>query len=343
MEEWIQSSGNQAARLFRPLSQWMQESMDAVRGFFGGLTDLQIVVLILLINGVVVALYLLTHLTKRRWKKGLLLCAFMLAVPIVGPLYLLLAELIQTIQKLSGNREVNMKELSFDQRRVQMILDANVEKERNMVPLEEALIVSNRFDKRTTFLEVLKGEDWDVLGVIRGAVDSWDAEIAHYAAAYMTDMITRVKERESVLRKTFEENPTPESAEAYVRHLCHALETGVFEGVEKRRYLERLERGVLWQMENAPQACLVQDMASLARQWIKMGNMDSAKRWIDRVYPRRDEDLDAFKVSAMYEYCCHDRAALMELLDGVHGSALMLDGEALDWIRYFEHPTQMQA
>ncbi len=330
------SDNEAAARRLQPFAVWVRHCVNAVRDFFQGMSDFEIVRLILLINLIVVALYLLFHLWKKRWKKGLLLSVFMLAMPVVGPLYLLFGELLQAIQKLFGNRTVSMEELSFDQSRVRMILDADVEKERNVVPVEEALLVSDKQDKRVRFLEILKQKQTEPLSTIRSAVENEDSEIAHYAAAYVTDTISRVKEREMTLRKAFEENPTLENCEAYTQHLRKAMEMNVFEGAEWRRYLERLEQSYFWQNEKTSRPCSVRDMAGIARQWMKLGDIQSAGRWIDRLRPRCYEDLDAFKACAVYDYRRGDRADLMELLENVRGSALELDSEALDWIRFFD-------
>lgn len=316
--------------------------MVSVQDFLENLNDLQIVGLILLLNAIAAVIYLLFKLWKRQWKAGLLLCVFMLATPVVGPLNLLLAEMMVSVQKLFSDREINMEDLSFDQRRVRVILDADMEKERNVVPVEEMLIVSDKSSKRETFLEALKEEQAGSLGVIRNAIEDQDMEIAHYAATYVADTITRAKERERTLRETFEADLTRESCDAYTRYLQSVLEKGIFDGVERRRYLAKLEQAYLWQLENSSQSCSIQTMTGIARQWMKMGDMDGAKQWIDRVRSRCYEDLDAFKVCAAYDYHCHDRAALMELLEKVRSSALELDSEALDWIRFFQKPAEAE-
>lgn len=328
------------AQRLRPFAEWVRGIVDAIQAFFAGLSDVQIVQLILLINAVIVAVYLLSHLTRRRWKKGLLLSVFMLAMPVVGPLYLLLGELFQSVQKLFGDRWISTEELSFDQTRVRMILDADVEKDRDVVPVEEALLVSGQSSRREAFLETIKEKNDGAMGIIRGAVESQDAEIAHYAAAYVTDTLTRVKDRESTLRKAFEDKPTPENCIRYTSHLREALHMGVLEGTEKRQFVERLEQSFLWQLENDPSACDMMGITLLAREWMKLGEPDRAKPWIERVQPQCYEDLQAFKVCAVYHYGRHDRAALMALLEQVHGSSLELDSEALEWVRFFERPAE---
>lgn len=306
------------------------------RECFRTVYDFRLIVLILLINTFLTVMYLIIHLRKHQWKKGLLLSIFMLLVPVVGPLYLMLGELLRAIQMSFGDLDINMAELSFSKKRIPQVVEADTEKERNVVPLEEALLVSGRNDKRQTFMEAVKGGSVDDLNVIRDAVADHDPEIAHYAASYMTDMLARVKGRESTLRSAFENNMTVLTCDNYMRHLRHALSMGIFEGAEHRKYLERLENAYLWKLENAPQDCAVWDMTVLMRQWLLLHDMDKAKQWFAQIRPRCYEDLDALKACATYYYSSHNRDALLEILSEVCSSPLELDNEALEWIRFFE-------
>lgn len=320
----------------RPFTRWIQNCPNSIQNFFHDMSDRKIVGLILLINLIIVVAYLIAHLSRKRRKKGALLSLFMLSMPIVGPMYLLSAELLQALQKPFGDRDVDMKELSFDQSRIRQITAADEEKDRNVVPVEEALIISDRSDKRETFLQMIKEDDVESLHVVRTAVEDRDPEIAHYAASYLTDMFTRVKEKEASLHKTFEDEPTPQTCGTYARYLRDLLAKNLFEGMEQRRYLERLDDAYLWLLEHSPQNCSIGDMTALARLWLDQNNTEKAGQWIERIRPRCYEDLDAFKVCAIYYYRCGDRDALMDLLQRVRGCALELDSEALEWIRFFE-------
>lgn len=292
----------------------------------------------LMANAAAAALCLLVLLCRGQWKKGLLLFAFMLAVPGAGPLYLLLGQAAALVQGLFAGEAPDLDALSFDQHRVRVILDADVQKERNVVPMEETLILSGRSSRREDFLSALKQEREGALGTIRGAVENPDQEIAHYAASYMAGLTARVKERERVLRRVFEADPGRDSCEAYARHLRDALEKGVFEGTERLRYLQRLEQAYLWQMEKTPSGCPAGSMAAMARLWLGLGDTQAAGAWIGRLRPWRYASLEAFKACAAYEFRRGDRDALAALLEGVRASSLELDGEALGWIRFFTPP-----
>lgn len=325
-----------SAQTLHPFDQLVRNGSD----FFHAMSDREIVGLILLINLAIALIYLIVQLARRRWKKGLLLSVFMLAAPVVGFMYLLLAELLHVLAKPFGDRDVSTKELSFDQTRARQILEADTEKGRDLVPMEEALIISGKHNKRNTFMEMIKGDEVESLGVVREAVENEDTEIAHYAASYMSDMYARVKQQEAALRKAFEEKPTPEACYEYVNQVRNAVNMELFDGVEQRKFLERLDKAYLWQMEHAPKSPAIEDMTSMARCWMKLNDMDQAKRWIDRILPHCYDDLGAFKICATYYFHCHDSEKLLELLTKVRSSKLELDNEALEWLRFFDPSNQ---
>lgn len=322
----------------RPFLQWIQNCLNEIQVFFHAMDDRKVIELILAINVMIIVVYMIIHLLKRQWKKGILISVFMLSMPIVGPMYLLFGEILHALQKVFGDRNVSLEELSFNKSRVRLIPEADAERERNIVPLEEALLVSGRNEKRQALLDMIKGEEIDDLGAIRRAVADQDPEIAHYAASYVADLLTSAKAKEASLRKEFEDKQTAKTCDDYVRHLRFALELGLFEGMERRRYLGRLEAAYLWKLDHDPQNCTVEDMAALMRQWMQIHDMEKAAQWFERIRPMCYENLDAFKACAIFYYSSQDRDALLDLLSEVRGSALILDSEALEWIRFFSSP-----
>ena len=53
---------------------------------------------------------------------------------------------------------------------------------RNVVPLEEAIRISDKKNKRALLLNVIKGDVQESLASISLALNNEDSEVAHYAA-----------------------------------------------------------------------------------------------------------------------------------------------------------------
>ena len=106
--------------------------------------DLLIIIILLVINLIAALCYLLFHLKKKERKKGLINFCTFLVFPIVGFVYMGLSELIKMILFRTRQRDINYDELSFGKTRMKLVQDIDVDKSLNSVPLEEALLMSNK-------------------------------------------------------------------------------------------------------------------------------------------------------------------------------------------------------
>lgn len=108
----------------------------------------------------------------------------MVLCPIVGPLFFLVSHLIyMTIFR----QEVDLEDVIFSKERVKTHAKADEERERNLVPLEEALAVSDKKNLRMLMLNVIRGDLQDSLESIALALNSSDSETSHYAASVLRD------------------------------------------------------------------------------------------------------------------------------------------------------------
>lgn len=108
----------------------------------------------------------------------------MVLCPIVGPLFFLVSHLIyMTIFR----QEVDLDDVIFSKERVKTNVKADEERERNLVPIEEALAVSDKKNLRMLMLNVIRGDLQDSLESISLALNSEDSETSHYAASVLRD------------------------------------------------------------------------------------------------------------------------------------------------------------
>lgn len=304
------------------------------------MSDFQILVLLILLNLLIVEIYMLVHLRKKRRKKGMILLLFMLFMPIVGAGFLLFGELFQQLQKIFGNRIVSLEDLSFSQKRQRDIVEENVEEKLNLVPVEEALSVSGKEGRRMEFLNMIKDADESVpMKTIRRAEENSDGEIAHYAATFLSDSIARAKAEEKRLREL--RNPDTgewemETRISYIVYMEKMLRMQIFERDEQRVYLLYLD--------DACQKLLKSDslfetgsyLACLASLWLTYGDIERTGYWLRVLEPEKLSSLETFKLYARYYFSIRDWDALRSLLNEVKQSDLILDSEALEWIRFYD-------
>jgi len=118
------------------------------------------IIWILIINACLALTYFIYRgLFRRELKKAILMTVFMVFTPVVGVLFLVGSEAVNLLLFRKKDRPLDGDELSFSKKRVRMIIDDDIEKEVDRVPIDEALLISDTMNRRQMFLEVLKRPD----------------------------------------------------------------------------------------------------------------------------------------------------------------------------------------
>ena len=114
----------------------------------------------------------------------------MLLCPVVAPLFFFMTHLLyMTIFRF----QVNLEDVIFDKRRVKTQVKANEERERNVIPVEEALAVSDEKNLRMAMMNIIKGDMNESLSSVALALNSEDSESAHYAASILSDKLNEFR------------------------------------------------------------------------------------------------------------------------------------------------------
>lgn len=144
--------------------------------------DIRIFVIILAANTFAVFLYVFYFLFKKRGSKNeyLLKGLVMLICPVLGELYFFFSWLFQ---HFFFKNAIDLIDVIFSKERSTIMLNAEEEHEKNMMPLEEAIKFGDKDNVRETFLYVIKEDQKSSLGSIALALESEDSELAHYAAS----------------------------------------------------------------------------------------------------------------------------------------------------------------
>jgi hypothetical protein len=144
--------------------------------------DFRVFIRILIINALVTLVYIVFNLFrgKKRRNSFLFKSLLMLLCPIVGPVYVLFSRVLMFI---FFRKPVNLEDVIFSKERESILVNAEEEKERNIVSITDALIISGKEDSRDLLLDVIKRTPRTTLRSIAQALDSTDSELSHYAAS----------------------------------------------------------------------------------------------------------------------------------------------------------------
>ena len=148
----------------------------------------QWVAVILILNTLVALGYwLVCHLRKKE-KRGSygIRTLVMLLCPLVGPCFFFLG---WAFFKLFFRAPVDLEDVVFSKDRVKSYFKADEEKERDFVPLEEAIAVTDKDSTRTLMMEVVRRDISHSLSTISLALNSEDSEVSHYAASVLQETL----------------------------------------------------------------------------------------------------------------------------------------------------------
>ena len=207
-----------------------------------------IFVILLVLNTLAAVIYLIWYLVfkkdKDNRKQYVMNMFIMLLCPVVGILYFFLAFLKFHFIKL-GERDLS--DVEFSKKHQTSRVKADEERERNIVAVGEAILVSDQEQKRANMLNVLLGDTEEALSAIALALNSDDSEVAHYAASFLQSKMDAFREKVSRMQKMIEEgNIEDEECQDHIleliRYMNHMLKQKVFMQVEQVDYVDQMEQ-----------------------------------------------------------------------------------------------------
>ncbi len=168
----------------------------------------------------------------------------MLLCPVVGILFFAVGLLIKTV---FFRATVDLEDVIFSKERVKQTVKADEERERNIVPIQDALAVSDKTNLRHLMLNVLKGDISESLSSISLSLDGEDSETSHYAATALSLELNtfrmNVRKLQNAINKDIEENEDDttkrdEYGVALIDYMDKVLKQQVFTTVEQNYFVK---------------------------------------------------------------------------------------------------------
>lgn len=299
--------------------------------------DYRWIFLLLIVNGGVALIYFIYRgAIRKELKKAVVLTVFMLMTPIVGPVFLFLAEAVNCIFFHKHDDLLSEDELSFSKARAPLIIADDVEREINRVPIDEAMLVSDMESRRQLFLEVLKRPDADdYIQGIKSAMVQKDSEVVHYAASYITDIIAKYKEGEKNLRQICESNGDTGTLLIYIQFSRKMIKKKIFSIPEQKMYITYLLH-YMDQLYQLNKTYIDGNSIGDALSFIHEYGLEGEGKWIGIAAEIMDSDLRAAKEVLKYSFKEKDTKGFQQYIERVKASELVLDSQMLEWLRFYD-------
>lgn len=301
-----------------------------------------IFVILLILNSLAAVIYLIWYLVfkkdKDNRKQYVMNMFIMLLCPVVGILYFFLAFLKFHFIKL-GERDLS--DVEFSKKHQTSRVKADEERERNIVAVGEAILVSDQEQKRANMLNVLLGDTEEALSAIALALNSDDSEVAHYAASFLQSKMDAFREKVSRMQKMIEEgNIEDEECQDHIleliRYMNHMLKQKVFMQVEQVDYVDQMEQLCEKLFQNARSKISPECYEWILSRIMDLGEYERAEVWGYRFSEQYPDVLSAFTLRLKLYFETNQKEKFFEVMGQLRASDVLIDNRTLEMIRMIQ-------
>ena len=293
--------------------------------------------IVLLINMAVTIFYVVwSSLGRREGKKTDILMKgiVMFLCPVVGSLFFFAGVVFN---KVFFRQNVDLEDVIFSKERVKTHLRADEEREGNLVPIEEALAISDKDSLRTLVMNVVRGDVQNSLASISLALNSEDTETSHYAATVLRDALNDFRKRSQELYLQMKQDvcDAAEAACILIEYMYGVLIQEVFHEKEQQTYIDMMEEACSFLNEKYQEKLQVSYIEGLCMMLLKIKDFKRMKYWCDKSRELYPEELSTYTCYLKLYFTEGNKKDFFDELEKLKKSDIVIDRETLELIRIF--------
>lgn len=262
----------------------------------------------------------------------------MLLCPIVGIMYFLFSFIKYHFVEI-GNRDLS--DVEFSKKRHTARVKADEDRERNIVSVGEAILVSDKEKKRANMLNVLLGETDESFSAIALALDSDDSEVAHYAASFLQSKMDTFRDN---VRKTkhiidgmsIEDEECRGLILKLIKYMNHMLKQNVFTNTEQVDFVGQMETLCETLFQNTRGSLTHECYEYLIGRVMEIKEYDKVELWGNRFYEQYPDLLAAYTLRLKLYFETGRKDNFFEVLDQLRMSSVAVDNKTLELIRMIQ-------
>lgn len=309
--------------------------------------DAIIVAVIIAVNTICSLIYMLTALFRESREEALendrlptrqrcIMQGYVsLICPVVAPLYFILSSLVY---RFISDKPVKYDEISFNKERVKTIVAPDFEKELNIVPVEEALAVSDKYSLRRLMMDVLKNNRDDSLSAISLSLSSEDSETSHYAASVLMDVLSEFRKKAASLQLKLEQEKDEDGkiAVELLTYILFFLGQNVFSFFETETYTGIALSAADGLYEKDGKLISPVLMASLIESLLIIERTDDAARWTEHIRQTYPDTVQRYMSAIKLCYYNNDSDGFFMNIRQLRESGVPISHEVLQIIKMFD-------
>lgn len=292
--------------------------------------------IILFLNLCITVIYLLWNTVRRKEKhRSTWMKAFvMLVCPGIGSFFLLLAFLLY---KCFMSQAMDLEDVIFNKEKVETFRHPDEDMERNMVSLEEALVITDKTNLRNLMMNVIRGDYKNMLSSISKALDSEDSETAHYAASVLQDVLNefRVTARNRYTDACTESENQVEQCTELIEYMNPVLEQKILTNLEQHAMVDMMEKAgqILYDLNRKQISSEEYEIISL--RLLELKEYERCRLWCERAMEQYPKSLASYTCQLKLYFSSGNRKEFLKVMQDLKQSEITIDHETLELIRMF--------
>lgn len=254
-------------------------------------------------------------------------------VPVWGTVCVLFLH-FQIFFHKDNKREIGIEKMKINEEIYRSIIVPKEESDRNIVPLEEALLIDEAGQRRDLIMNVLNDDPKNYIDMLKQARMNEDVEVVHYA---ITGMVELAKEYENKLQKIEYRYAKEPENQHIISEYCDFLEEylsqGLLEGqmemVQRNQYIKLLQQKLKYKEDLHTYVCLIENQ-------MKMKQYEQVHKCLERMDEKwhRNEEYWMLRI----RYCVEQKLGveLKETLKQIQQENIYLSAEGKEKLAFWQ-------
>ena len=295
-----------------------------------------LIITLIVLSFIAAALYYVINvIIKLNKEKGILIKTLVIALcPVVGIIFIGLSYLWY---KVFMSTPVDLEDVIFGKDHPKFETKAEEDKERNMIPLEEAIAITEKQDLRTLMMSVVSSDIKNSLASITLALNSEDTETAHYAASVLQDALNEFRTTvDKEYKAILEDHPDKfDKCRNLIDYMDQVLSQKVFIEMEQRNYVSILESvgEILYMGE--PDSITSNQFETISLRLLGIEDYEKCEKWCERSRIHCPSALSSYTCQLKLFFSQGRRDDFFRVIEELKASPIVIDKETLELIRVF--------
>lgn len=241
------------------------------------------------------------------------------------------------LKKTVYRKPVDLNDVIFSKERVKTYSYADEEQERNLVPLQDAIAITDTDNLRALMMTVVSGDIRQSLATIAVALNSADSETSHYAAAVLQESLDTFRSKLQNAMQEIMENPKEklELAIELFDSMDPVLRQKVFTGLEQISMVHHMDELGDIIFETSPSALTSEQMEAVCIRLLEAAEYERCRKWCERQDYQYPDNLATYTCALKLYFNTGRKKKFFRVLNDLKKSDIVVDSETLELIRVF--------